>query len=417
MLKKLAYISVFTSLVGAKFFSINLDVFQLSIFRILIIFMVFAMFIMTLLRNGKINLTKNSFSIKFMLFWLIYAFMTLAWVEDYGSWFRAVYFLALGVVSIFIFSETFKNIDDILFAFRIMTIMMMIHNLIGWYEINTGNYLFLPMESLEKYAYYHYPASMFTNSNDFATLMLFSIFISYICVVNSNRIIVKIVYLCTIISSVLLIIMANSRANLIGMILAFSVFFYFSVKKKRGRRILLAISIILFGVILVKPEVFTSILMDVNQNLDVASNVESDIIRTNLYKNGFVFLINTFGFGTGAGNIEYWMANFGEYNTGGIINIHNWWLEILTGYGIVIFVLYVTFYFKLFRSLSLIYRNSKEQKTASISLAVMCCMTGFVIGSLSSSSNISSEWLWVFWGIAIALQVIGKRDIVTYCIK
>ena len=36
----------------------------------------------------------------------------------------------------------------------------------------------------------------------------------------------------------------------------------------------------------------------------------------------------------------FWMINYGELYTGGIINMHNWWLEILVGYGIVIFILY-----------------------------------------------------------------------------
>ena len=126
--------------------------------------------------------------------------------------------------------------------------------------------------------------------------------------------------------------------------------------------------------------------------------------RLNLIKNGFIFLFETCGFGTGAGNIEFWMANYGVHYTGEIENIHNWWMEILTGYGIIIFIMYIVFYVKLFLSAYKKFKTSEDKVDISISLGILCCMAGYVVGSMSSSSNISSEWLWVFWGIAIAYQ-------------
>jgi len=38
-------------------------------------------------------------------------------------------------------------------------------------------------------------------------------------------------------------------------------------------------------------------------------------------------------------------------------------------------------------------------------------MVGFVIGSVSSSSNINNEWLWVYWGIAVAYQGMQQEKL------
>ena len=50
------------------------------------------------------------------------------------------------------------------------------------------------------------------------------------------------------------------------------------------------------------------------------------------------------------------------------------------------------------------YKFSKDKVDRFMSLGIMCFMVGFVIGSMSSSSNIGSQWLWVFWGVAVAYQ-------------
>ena len=61
-----------------------------------------------------------------------------------------------------------------------------------------------------------------------------------------------------------------------------------------------------------------------------------------------LFLYSAIGFGVG--NAEYYMANFAKYYTAGIINPHNWWLEILVDYGILVFVGYI--YYILYRNYS-----------------------------------------------------------------
>ena len=70
------------------------------------------------------------------------------------------------------------------------------------------------------------------------------------------------------------------------------------------------------------------------------------------------------------------MDNYAIFDTKGILNIHNWWMEILTGYGVIIFIMYIMFYIKLFLSLYKKYKYSTNKVDKSISLGLMCILTG-----------------------------------------
>lgn len=143
----------------------------------------------------------------------------------------------------------------------------------------------------------------------------------------------------------------------------------------------------------------------------ITEGENSDNIRKNLILNGLLFLLPTLGMGTGIGGIESYMASNWVYETYGITNIHNWWMEILVGSGIFIFAGYIIFYIKLCRDN---YSRYKSKNTTSLerstAFAFLGFMIAFIIASISSSSNMGNEMLWVFWAIIIAFQGIKKQS-------
>lgn len=416
MIRRLAYLSVLASLIGASVLSIDLRVFQLSAFRIFILLITILSIILTFQSGGHIKLAKNKnngYSIKFMIIWWFYSILTIGWVQNYGNWFRTVYFISIGVISVIIYTKYFNTSENILKAFKSMSIMVILHNLIGWYEILFGNYLFAVDDRITKYSYYNYPVSMFNNTNNFALFMLFSVFISYVCMRNSKTKIMKSVYFAAILSSAYMILSTNSRASLLGLIISLMVFVYLSIAQKKWRYPILIFLFMSLIIILLLPSVFDNILYMFNKYMVFNSSVEqgSDFVRLNLIKNGFLFLFNTFGFGTGAGNIEHWMENYAVYNTLGVVNMHNWWMEILVSFGILIFTLYMIFYIKLFKDMLKKYKSTNNIVDKSISISIISCMSGYIIASISSSSNIGAEWLWVFWAVAIAYQGLNTENV------
>lgn len=411
MAKKIVYATIMTGMIiNNKIFALNVGFFHLHPFRACILLLIFLLF-KDLLKEEKIKINKrkeNYYSIGFMTVWVFYAFFSLAWVRDYTGWSKSLYFLVIGLIIYIGFSKYLIEKSDIVKAFRATSIIMGIHMIIGWYEIFTSNYLFLALERVGSYTKNNYPVSSFTNVNDYATFMLFSVCVSYICLMNAKSKASKGLYSLSLISSVLLIGASKSRANLLGLIISIMIFVILSIRYKETRYGLLILFSVAFVVVLFKPEILTNLISYINENLNFnfSSESGSDGVRVNLIKNGIYFLTSTLGFGVGSGNIEYWMEYRARNETFEILNMHNWWAEILVAYGFIIFVLYLVFYVKLFVSFYRKYKFSKDKVDRFMSLGIMCFMVGFVIGSMSSSSNIGSQWLWVFWGVAVAYQGI-----------
>ena len=135
----------------------------------------------------------------------------------------------------------------------------------------------------------------------------------------------------------------------------------------------------------------------------------SDAVRLNLIRNGLVFLRETFGFGVGTANAEYWMATEPVYYVRGFTNVHNWWVEILTNFGVIIFILYIVFYISLFCSIWKRYKTEKDYHTKVLCMILISFMGAFLAASVSSSSNWGKEWLWILWSFIIAFQ--GSADV------
>lgn len=411
MIKGISYLAIIASCIGAGVIAIDLGAFQLSIFRgLIIVISIFSLINFLIAKKGVITLKKsgNSYSIKFMVFWVFYSLLSLGWVHDYLGWIKSVYFIGLGLLSILIINKYFNKTTDILMGFKVMSIMIIFHNIIGWYEIISGNYIFLTMDKATYFERFSLPVSSFNNPNDFAVFLLFSIGILYICAANSKNKIYRLTYVFFIVSSLSLLVLTASRANILGFLLGLVFYVALSLKKRKTRNGLILILVFIIALISIFPNHFINLISIVGDNLYIkySDGVGSDATRLNLIKNGLFFLVSTFGFGTGAGNIEYWMLNRSIYNTSGIENIHNWWMEILVAYGLIIFILYAIFYVKLLLNLIKKFKMSSNEVDHSISLGIAFAMVGFIIGSFSSSSNLNSEWLWVFWAIAIAYQGI-----------
>lgn len=250
-----------------------------------------------------------------------------------------------------------------------------------------------------------YPIAMTGNPNDFALLMLFGVFVSYVCFRCRKGQAGGVISITVMVNCVFLVFWTESRANIIGLMLATAFFLLISFRKRAG--VLAGFICIVVGISMLVPGLWEKVGLQLSDILVFdfsGQQMNSDTIRVNLIRNGFHFLYQTAGMGVGAGNLEYWMQNYSVYPTGGIINMHNWWMELLVDYGVVVFVGYCIFYVKLFRDIFRRFRQSDDPQMKAIAFGFLCCMVGFLIGSVSSSSIFHREFLWVFWAVAIAFQ-------------
>ena len=411
MLKKFVYISLFF-LFGTNSTSLTIGI-RVPIFTILLLIFIFGIVGKVLLdlknknwQNLKENYVGkgNRYYILVMGAWLAYAGISVFWQRDYGNWRIAMNYLIIGCFCAFVFPLFLRTTRDILNAYRVMGLLLLIHNIIGWFEFITRIYLFPSASDAAGWA--GRPVSIFYNTNNFAVFLVFGIFILFVNYSDYEGKLAKRGCLLLALSSICLILLTRSRGALLTLAFGIAIFvgtLYFAkikekvmslLRRKRSRIIML----IGMGVLLVVTVVV------VHQMFFAGERAVSGMARLNLIRNGFMFLPITFGFGVGAGNIEHWMDNYWGFRTYGMTNMHNWWMEILTAYGILIFILYLIFYVKLGKSTVEKYVKIKTVNIRAIHLANLCILGGFVIASTIPSSMMPAIWFWALVGILIAAQ-------------
>jgi teichuronic acid biosynthesis protein TuaE len=241
-MKNLIYIMIASSFVSTQFFAIDLGAFQLTICRSLLILLSILIVFRYAISNKKIKLTlfnSNNVFFRFHFIWFIYAIITLIWVKDYLAWFKAVYFISVGLFNVFLIPQFIKCKKDFLIVFGIILIMIAIHNITGWYEIYTLDYKFVDLARLDRYDVWasdislRVPISTMFNPNDFALVMALGVFIAYICFSNASSAIWKLLSSATLVSCIILCFQSNSRASILGMIIGIILFLILKLKKNR----------------------------------------------------------------------------------------------------------------------------------------------------------------------------------------
>jgi len=125
-------------------------------------------------------------------------------------------------------------------------------------------------------------------------------------------------------------------------------------------------------------------------------------IRLNLIKNALYFTVNSAGFGVGAGNVEYYMANYNIYPVYEVTNVHNWWAEILANYGLFILAGYFILYLSMILNLWRVYKKISNRTEKMICEGLLMGWVGFFIASGAPSSIIAFEPQWIYLGFMLA---------------
>lgn len=402
------YLLILFAYIGSSIQFIDFGAFSLFPFRILV-FIIWGLLLISLLKNKKmkLDLKKVDKEILFLVFWLMYATFSIAWAKDIGGAVRDIFYL-FNAFSIVFFSVLFlrrkKGFDKIL---RLIIGVFIVFSIIGIWEVITGNHL-------ANSNYYgtgrSLPSVVFANTNNFSSfLTLVFPFLLALFRYKKNKL-HKILSIVGMAAVIFLLIASGSRGNLlaVGVQILFLFLFLMNIKNKFK---FILLGVIILPIILINfSENVTQIIQMFNSILNsISSGRGSGFIRLNLILNGLYFLYNSFGFGVGAGNIEFYMRNNAIFETFGIENMHNWWFEIITNYGIIIFMLYLMFFIRIFFK---IYMIRKTENNKIFSEAILLSLVGFIFASISPSTFIAFRPQWIIIGIAIAYINSHKKDLI-----
>lgn len=408
--KILLYITIIAGFIGPAFLIFPIGPIHIFPYRILLPLLWFVLVIQILVNRGKLAIShiKVRPYLQFLGLWLAYAILSMGWAFSKSEAVRDIIFLFMSVSVIYFtvyYLNDYKDLDRLYCLWFIVFGALLI---LGVWEHLTWQHLPVSDFYLESRSYLLYlPTGVFNNPNDYATYLALSIPFAVGLVRYTKSIFIRLIGLATIVVAFYFIVIVGSRANILAVLLEIAFFVLFMTNIKQKFKLIIIIIMCSAVVLFFLPgpvQLFFSKLGGELMSLGGSAELSSGSvgIRINLIRNGLRFLYSSIGFGIGAGNIWYWMENFPTFDTFGIFSIHNWWLEILTNYGILIFFGYIAMYIGIMKNLLHIWRKASNRKERMIAESLLLSLVGFLFASISSSSIMAFNPQWLLFGFALA---------------
>lgn len=409
-MKQIVFLTLITGFMGSAFICIDLGPFALFPARIFIL-LLWVVFIIRSLIVNKINYShiKARNYLLFLFAWFILSVFSALWADSLTDVIRHSFFIFNGISLVFFVAWYLRDIDDYRIFVYLWLLVLIPLLALGYWNLLTGNYLENALtRGIIRGTNFYYPTAVFSNTNDFATYLALSIPFILIPMNNIRSKLNLTLGIPLLLFTLFLLLMTSSRANFLAIIMGLTFWFFFLIKAKEKIKIALACFLIILALSISFSSQTQLLWNDFCEQIgSVAIRPEnqgySDSIRTNLIRNGLILLVNHSLIGVGAGNTEFHMERFGVYSTGGITNMHNWWIEILVNYGIMFFIAYVMFYIKMFRTLWLFRKQARDKWQINLLDIALTGMVIFILASISSSSVMAFHPQWVFWAFCLGV--------------
>lgn len=410
--KLLLFFLIFTFPLSSKFSIIDIEFINIFAFRLLILLSIFFLII-----KGKLYIPRgnNSLLLTVFTFYLIfYGLLSLIWVEDINYAIKAISHNSWGFLIVITMLSFLNKIDNpfldirnawliafsFLAFFGLLEVTSSIH-----FKSNFTNYL----ETFDfARSTFNSPLATFSNPNDFAVFLVFTLIIYFIKIKPKN------VFVALLVSALIIFLVLYTRSTIskIAMIYVFIVTLSlmvfandklifrnnlnfilnrFSTLKNNLSSTIIIVGFVTFSiayVLLTTPVVilnkadtskvdymlvkenkenYNLILENIDTFFEIDSTTTKTIgltesetynIRKNLFLNGLNFAKNSYFLGIGAGQFAYkTKMNQKDYPTGDKINPHSFFIEIISQYGIIPILILGYFFISILVSL---FKNFKK---------------------------------------------------------
>ncbi|MBD1372181.1 O-antigen ligase family protein [Hazenella sp. IB182357] len=416
--------------------------FKLTFFRVAFLLLA-GVLIIRLVTHKKIetsDLHPVRWYFAFFGFWFVYSIISLTWVADMKMGIRYTVFLGMMLPLALSFPYFIKT-EKV--YWRILKILFGVFAVIAIYPVfESITTIHLPSSRHFEDVGNVSVTSFFRNQNDLATAMtiLIPFLITALYILNI-KIKYKVIVYGVLVFALFSLFATGSRSNtsfVLPLILLTTIASVpFTVKRKQITLKNIGISIVLTGLAIVLVSGISMVALSetakqrINEKIgstgdfiddvrNAASNQDenyenksgkSATERTELIFSGFEFLQKSHYMGVGAGNTEAWMETKGFR----VVNIHNWWMEILVNYGVIVFVLYMALYLWMIWRLWKIASHKSNQVVSQAlrfgALATFISLIGFFIGGMTPSTAIHYTPMWCLYGIGLAVIVLGEKQL------
>jgi teichuronic acid biosynthesis protein TuaE len=388
------YVLVVVTFLNQSILQMEIGFFTLFLYRLVLMVAAF-LFVVHLAKEKSLADYWEQVNVKgallFLLLWIGYGVISLLWVRSLMVGIKYLFLLGLGILFVFLAVFTFTKVTRLYWFYAIWMMMTVLLLVIGL--INHYGQIQLPTSTLYGASEHKlgFPTAVFYNQNDFATFLTISFFFYLATAKNSKRMWVKTSCLFLGGLCIYIISLTESRASLLAVVVGLTVYLLLLLPPL-FKKILMGIGTagLVLGLV-----VMANTLAD--RDLDDPS---SNAVRVNLLKNTFHYVLDTFGFGVGAGNIPFYLEHEPVYDTHGVFEVHNWLAEIVGNFGVLVLLGYITMYGYLFSSLYQFYREREQHKA--LFEALLTAIIAFLVASISPSSVSNLYFHWVFLGFVFA---------------
>jgi teichuronic acid biosynthesis protein TuaE len=342
------------------------------------------------LRNKGITY-KNRYELLLFVFWTIYGTITLLWAIIPSESIKEILYLILNFFAfftvVFFANKSLKPQESIMKGWLLLFLLTFP---IAIYELMFD--IHLPTATQDEGMIMNYANNIFERSfasvtygnlNEYNLLLcyMFPFILGFLLMEGSKlkKLFIWVVVIC--LSYV--IIMNGSRGAVLSSLIGLFVFMFYYIKKNKSIWILIAAVFgVLFLAVIYSQEIFAVIIgRFTEQGL-------SDDGRSEILTQGLLAFLGTGFFGLGAGNFIPTMVNIYHIELGAA---HNLFLEIGAQYGLIILLLFMGMFFRLYKKQKINPNNSYKY----IVIASLCMLP---ITSTIDSGYILGAWVWMFLG-------------------
>jgi len=382
--KMFLFLLLFLSFFDTYIFKINIGPIYISVFILSVFILFFLIMFLNLKNEFHIILDKTVvYYLVFLLFWFIYGIIQLFWTDNLVNGMQELFYLLFFIILIFGIINLISQKRDIKYLYKIVYYLVVVTTLLGISEIIFNFHLSGARQIYGKI----YASGLFYNPNDFSFFN--NLFFPFICVdFYENKINNKLINVLLILFIFIITIINKSTLSLIVLTLQFIIIFIFYVKNR-------------YNLFLISISSFIAIIyFKINNNLSFfIPNSNSVIPRLELIFNGLYALYSHYLLGVGpSGYQDHINPEIVKTN---ILDPHNWWIELLTNYGIFIFVIYLIIFFLLLNKILTIIKKNDTFKYIYISAFVS--LIGYFLGSPGMSSVFPFKGIWIVQGISLGL--------------
>ncbi len=357
--------------------------------------------------------------------WLLIGYASTLWSVDKVASFRELFGVTLGLaLGIGLLAQSARSGSIARTLIRGWVVAYVITGALAFREFITGAHManYLPTYGLTVAHTSQLVASVFGNPNAYAVFLVTAAPFLLWGVMTARSIYSRLFFVVNLSTLLVLLLFSGSRICLLALFLQGIVAVI--VIASRWYRLaaitgsLLLVTAVLTGRVAALTRAFPFLPQKLFSEIgsdalaqDFASTNMSGGVRLNLIRDGLWMTGKTHGVGVGAGNFEANMVK-APFPTSHIINPHNLWIEVLSQYGVVVFILLMAWLiFCLVVGIRLL--NSREltalAEAKPLGVIIVVSVFGNFFAAMANSSYLGSSTNWVFLGTLAVLTVTAER--------